>query len=231
MLSADAEMAECPRCARPRTRIVSPMNRPIVALVVLSLVPLLSGLSRVFDVSTGLLGLDGHERYSADPLPAVIHMLGATAFATLGALQFVPSLRQGNWHRWVGRGLAVGGVAAAVAGVWMTLTWPHRPSEGPSLDALRVVVASAIVTCIVASVVAIRRKDVPAHQAWMTRAYALWAGGGTQAFTLGPLMLEAAAPWRSEGLTTALYALGWLINLAVAEWSLRPTGARAEVVS
>ena len=32
---------------------------------------------------------------------------------------------------------------------------------------------------------AIRRRDIPAHRAWMIRAYALGLGAGTQAFTEG----------------------------------------------
>ena len=39
--------------------------------------------------------------------------------------------------------------------------------------------------CIVLGFAAIRRGDVARHRAWMTRAYALALGAGTQVFTLG----------------------------------------------
>jgi uncharacterized membrane protein len=197
------------------------MTPPHVFLALVSFIPLLAGLSRLFDLSTGLLLLEGAARFGADPLPAVLHIVGATAFATLGALQFVPALRRGPWHRYLGRGLAAGGVVAALAGAWMMWSWPRKEWEGLSLDVLRVAVAVAIITFIIAAVVAVRRGDVASHRAWMTRAWALWAAGGTQAFTLSPFLIDAMAPWRSEGLHTALFALGWLINLLVAEWALR----------
>jgi uncharacterized membrane protein len=200
------------------------MNKRLVGLMLLSAVPLIAGLLRIFDVTTGALALDGHARFAADPLPAVLHVLGGTAFATLGVFQFVPSMRWWSWHRRVGRILAGLGVSAALAGLWMMWRWPPREFEGALLNAIRVVVAGAFIGFVGISVRAARHGDVRAHEAWMTRAYALWAGAGTQAFTLLPFAMEALGPFHGEGLYAALMAAGWLINLAVAEWAL---GSRA----
>ena len=38
---------------------------------------------------------------------------------------------------------------------------------------------------IILGLAAIRRRDIVTHRAWMTRAYALALGAGTQAFTVG----------------------------------------------
>ena len=58
---------------------------------------------------------------------------------------------------------------------------------------------------------AIRRGDVARHRAWMTRAYALALGAGTQVFTLG----IGPAVFGPSVLTHDLsLGAGWVINLA-----------------
>ena len=197
------------------------MNRRIVGLLALSAVPMLAGIARLIGLSTGAFTLGGEARFLADPVPAVLHIVGATSFATLGALQFLPSLRRGSWHRIVGRGLSVLGSLAALAGTWMVWRWPAKEFEGPALQSVRLVVATAMVVFIVRSVRAARRRDFVAHEAWATRAYALWAGAGTQVFTLLPFTLPFLAAMRSPGFYAVCMSAGWVLNVAVAEWSLR----------
>jgi hypothetical protein len=197
------------------------MKTKIAGLLALSAVPTLAGLSRVLSLSTGRFTLDGHERLAADPWMAALHIIGATAFATLGAFQFVPSLRRGAWHRVVGRLLSVLGVGGALAGTVMALRWPPKAFDSPALNAIRTVVAVAIVTFIVLGVVAARRRDFVAHRAWMVRASALFLGAGTQVFTAGFTALPFMQPHLSEGLATATMTAGWLINALFAEWLLQ----------
>ncbi len=208
-------------CGAGKVGIIKDMNKRIIGLMVLSAVPLLSALTRLVDLSTGALQLEGQARFSADPLLAVLHVSGSTAFATLGPLQFIPSLRRHAWHRLVGRALGLFGVAAAVSGVLMAWRWPAKAFEGPLLNTIRVAVACALVAFMVVSVLAARRGDFRVHEVWMTRAYALWAGGGTQAFTMMPFFVPTFEGLRSEWLYAVLMAAGWAINLAVAEWTLR----------
>ena len=61
---------------------------------------------------------------------------------------------------------------------------------------------------------AIRRGDVPTHQAWMTRGYAIALAAGTQTFTLalGPALFGPGVLVKDLSLGAA-----WLVNLAVAE--------------
>ncbi len=70
---------------------------------------------------------------------------------------------------------------------------------------------------------AIRRGDIARHRAWMTRAYALALGAGTQVFTLG---IGEAFFGASDRSTALLQGAGWAINLAVAEWFIRRRPAR-----
>jgi hypothetical protein len=78
---------------------------------------------------------------------------------------------------------------------------------------------------IVLGFTAIRRRDIPAHRAWMVRAYALAVGAGTQAFTQG----VGEGLFGTGDLGTAIsVASGWVINAVVAEWVIRrPAAIRA----
>lgn len=197
------------------------MKKKIAGLLVLSAVPMLAGLARLFSLSTGALTLDGHQRFAADPLTAAVHIIGATAFATLGAFQLVPSLRRGAWHRIAGRVLGVLGIAAALAGTFMALRWAPKELDSAALNAIRAVVAFAMVTFIVLGVITARRRHFEAHRAWMLRAYALFLGAGTQVFTAGFTALPFMRPYQSEALAASTMAAGWIINALVVEWILR----------
>lgn len=104
----------------------------------------------------------------------------------------------------------------------MTLFYPGAPG-GALLWAVRLVVATAMAASIVLGFAAIRRRDSAAHRAWMTRAYALALGAGTQVFTQG----TGEALFGTSDLSTALsITAGWVINAAVAEWIIRRPAVR-----
>ena len=126
-------------------------------------------------------------RFAGLPLPLVVHILGATTYALLGALQFAPRFRRRHWtwHRRAGRVLAVAGLCVAGSALWMTLAYSQKPGTGDLLFVLRLVFASAMAGCLVLGFTAVRRRDIPAHRAWMIRAYAIGLAAGTQAFTEG----------------------------------------------
>lgn len=78
-------------------------------------------------------------------------------------------------------------------------------------------------------VAAILRRDLPRHQAWMMRGYALGLGAGTQAFTHLPWFLFPSL--HGELARAVFMGAGWAINLAVAEWLIArgrrsPPGAK-----
>jgi hypothetical protein len=67
-------------------------------------------------------------------------------------------------------------------------------------------------------VTAIRRGDVTAHRAWMTRTYAIALAAGTQAFTEG---IGGAVLGHSQLALDASRGAAWVLNLAIAEWAIR----------
>jgi hypothetical protein len=99
------------------------------------------------------------------------------------------------------------------------------PVIAGSLRLVELVAFSALwmAACIVLGLAAIVRGDVTRHQAWMTPAYALALGAGTQAFTLG---IGKAIFGTSELTHDLSLGAGWAINLAVAEYVIRRQRSR-----
>jgi uncharacterized membrane protein len=163
-------------------------------------------------------------RFVASPIPVTVHIVSVTVFSLLGALQFVPLLRRGrpNWHRIAGRILVPAGLLVALTGLWMSAFYPRPPGDGESLVVVRLIVGSAMVLSIVLAVLAIRRRDFASHGAWMTRAYAIALGAGTQVFTILPWVVIFGPIGVADELPrTVLMTAAWVINLAVAEYVIR----------
>jgi uncharacterized membrane protein len=196
------------------------------ALVALVVVPGIAGSLRLAEVFGGPQILPANPRIIASPVPFVVHITCALAYAVLGAFQFSTALRRRRpgWHRLAGRVLVVLGLAVAFSALWMTQFYPRQPGTGELAYLFRLAFGSGMAASIVLGFSAIRRGDVARHLAWMTRAYALALGAGTQVFTLG----IGHAVFGSSALTTDLMlGAGWGINLAVAEYVIaRPSRSR-----
>lgn len=189
-------------------------------LILLSLVPAIAGVVRVAELTGGADITPDNARYFASPIPVLVHIPSVILYSILGAFQFAPGLRRRRpgWHRAAGWLLVPCGLATVLSGLWMTLFYP-RLYGGDLLVGLRVGFGSAVVVSIVLGVAAIRRRDIARHRAWMTRAYAIAMGAGTQLFTNLPWFLIAGKP--GDTTRALLMGAGWVINLAVAEWIIR----------
>ncbi len=205
------------------------------ALVALSLVPAISGSLRLAGLAGGpsLMPVDG--RIDASPLPVIVHIATVIPYALIGAFQFSSRLRRRHpgWHRAAGRVLVPLALGVALSGLWITLAYAFKPGSGVLLYGIRLVVGTAMAASVILGFAAIRRGDVSRHRAWMTRAYALALGAGTQVFTgaFGPALVGTSV--LANDLTMGA---AWAINLAVAEivirrGSRRPAPARARVTA
>lgn len=189
----------------------------VAGLIALSAVPVIAGAFRLTELGTGGPISAQNARFFNEPLPLVLHIVGATVFCVLGAFQFAPQSRRGGWHRVAGRWVVPCGLVAALSGLWMTLS--YQIPDSVVLAGARLVFGSAMALCLVLGVGAIRRRDITQHRAWMTRGYAIGLGAGTQVLTLLPLSFAEGPP---DELSRALLAIaGWVINLVVAEWLIR----------
>lgn len=199
-------------------------------LVLLSVVPTFGGVVRLISLTAKGAPAPDDARFLQTPAPVVVHIFAVTLFSLLGAFQFSRGfrLRWPRWHRRMGRVLGVAGLVAAASGLWMTTLYViPAHMQGPLLYAVRVAVASAMFAAIVIAWRSILRRDVPRHEAFMIRAYALGQGAGTQVFVLLPWMLISG---ESGGFTRdVLMTLSWLINALMAEAIIRRRAWRPRV--
>lgn len=195
-------------------------------LILLSIIPLTFGVIRLIQLMSGAEITPANARFFASPSPVVIHIISSAIYALLGAFQFVSRLWQRGlkWHRWVGRLLVPFGILVGLSGVWMTLFYPYPEGASDLLYALRLFFGFGMVLSIILGFISIRRRDVDQHRAWMTRAYAIGMGAATQVLTgmVGALILGNV----NEFENALLMGAAWVINLAVAEWSIRKDSIR-----
>ena len=194
------------------------------ALILLSLIPVIAGASRMTELTGGAAVTPQNARFFASPVPVVIHIVSVTIYSLLGAFQFVPALRgKRGWHRVAGSVLIPAGLLAALSGLWMSAFYPLP--DGDTDVPIRLLFGSAMLVSIVLGVTAIRRRDFVRHSAWMTRGYAIGVAAGTQALVILPWMLLVGTP--GELTRALLMGAAWVINLAVAEYVIyrraRPT--------
>lgn len=192
-------------------------------LIVLSLVPVLAGSMRLTELAGGGTVTAENARFFDSPVPVVTHIVASSVFLVLGALQFAPSLRRRRWHRVAGRVLVPAGLLSALSALWMTLFYALPAVNGVAMFVMRLGFGTAMAAFIVLGFTAIRRGDVTTHSAWMTRAYAIGLGAGTQVLTFLPWTLVFGAP--GQAMHAVLMGAGWVINLAVAEVVIRRRAA------
>jgi uncharacterized membrane protein len=195
----------------------------------LSLVPVIAGAVRLSGLAGGANGgangngmTPENARFMANPAPVALHVLSASLFCVLGALQFDAALRQRfpRLHRVAGRVAAPCGIVAALTGLWMTAAYAI-PAElqGPLLYSVRMAVGLAMALAVTLSVHAVLQRRIDQHKAWMVRAYALGQGAGTQVLILLPVTLMAGAP--TFIFRDVLMASAWGLNVVFAEWVIR----------
>jgi uncharacterized membrane protein len=208
----------------PATRGASTWRVPL-ALVALSLIPVIAGAVRLTDVSTGSTHMPQDAHHPDVPVALIVHIVSATAYSLLGAFQFSAGIRRRRpgWHRAAGRVLVPLGLAVALSALWLTLVYPTEVNTGPLLYWSRVIFALAMAVCLVLGLITVRARNFRAHRAWMIRAYALGLGAGTQVVTIG---LAEATLGTSTPVIDAATAAGWAVNLAVAELVVRRPHAR-----
>ena len=128
--------------------------------------------------------------------PVVVHISSAVGYAVVGAFQFSSTLRRRHpgWHRQPGAGRYCAGGARPMS------RWTRSSGAVAHPQLL------------------VERHRARPSTAWMTRAYALAVGAGTQVFTQG---FGEALLGTQEGTRDLLLGSAWVINLAVAEYILR----------
>jgi hypothetical protein len=171
----------------------------------------------------------------------VVHVLTAATALLLGVLQLVPRLRaRRGLHRRLGQAFLLAGVVAfGLTGIPLALTTP----DGNVTRYGILVPAVGWLVCAALGWTAIRRRRLAAHRAWMIRTYALTLFAITTRMMV-PVLIVLQMPFQDDRSPSAVRALvastipygqwlGWIVNLAVAEYIIRrrlraapPAGAR-----
>lgn len=186
----------------------------VAGLLLLSLFPVIGGV-----VQLGEVPATAGTRPVVSSVAAVAHIIGMTVYCLLGAFQFSPALRRRHrWHRAAGRLLLPTGFVAASSGAWLALFFTGPLDQLP-LAMVRLVFAAAMILFLSLGTAALARRDFVRHGEWMTRAYAIGVGNGTQALVviLWTVPLGDVDAWGETWLVTA----GTLITAVVAEVLVR----------
>jgi hypothetical protein len=206
-----------------RPALLRPLRVWLMLLVAVVAGAVMAAPYVLLDVESGRLEVGGGLHYAL----LVAHVWTATVALVLGPLQFVPAIRaRRRWHRRIGRAyLLVGVLPAAIFAVPVALLSGRLVTQvGLVIPAVGWLVTGGL------AVRAIRRGDVEAHRAWMTRNYALTFLAVTARIVVPLILLTllatgAAAPADAAVAGTSLIpvgqVLGWMINLVVAEILIR----------
>lgn len=196
-----------------------------MGLALLALLPAATGTLSLIGTSAELLaGTDGTARevtrYVAHPGLIFTHVITGVAFTLLGVLQVTPDLRARHMglHRRLGRVLGPAALLAGLTAVWMNAIFPAP--GGAAQQWVTGLFGVVMTLCVALGLIAVYRREIANHRAWMLRGYALGLGAGTQRLIILPML--ALNGWElTQGIILAAVTLGWALNLAVAEWTIR----------
>jgi Predicted membrane protein (DUF2306) len=192
------------------------------ALIALSLIPAVAGSARLMQLATGAEITPANARFFAAPVPLLLHVPATILYSMVGAFQFAPGFRRRHrtWHRLSGRALVPLALVVTLTGLWMAHFYPWPAADGMIVYVERLIVGVAMLAFIGLGVDALRRRAYTEHGEWMTRAYAVALGAGTQVLTHLPwfVLVDLEPGKLPRGI---MMGAGWVINVAVAEWIIR----------
>lgn len=197
-------------------------TRPIGVPIVLYI---LSGLTILFAAATSIqMLLDALPpeslRYKDTPISFLDHAICGVAFGVIGPLQFgrVLARKYGRLHRVLGRVFVVAGAFLSLSS--LTLLWEFPDTNGVVVNAGRLVFGIALGIALIFAMVAIKRRNIPAHRDWMIRAYAIGMGATLVAIFFIPIFVITGEP--PMGLASDILFIGsWAACVVFAEWLIR----------
>ncbi len=160
-----------------------------------------------------------HARFDAMPVAGAMHVIGGGLVLLIGGFQFSSRLRRRapSLHRNLGRVylllVATGGIGALAL----------APFAGGGLVGQFGFFLLGVLWLFsgLQAYLAIRRRDIEAHRAWMLRNFSMSFGAVTLRIYLG-LFAVAGVPF--EDAYPVVAWLAWVPNLIAVEWFMALTG-------
>jgi uncharacterized membrane protein len=206
---------------RPRT----PRLVVAVAVVAVVAVPVLLFPYVSMDPDRSRIPVTTDLHYTA----LVVHVFTASAALLVGVMQLVPRIREHRvLHRRLGRAfLLLGLMAFGLTGIPLALSTPNGDVTRYGI----LVPAVGWLVCAALGLAAIRGGRLAAHRAWMIRTFALTFFAMTARMVV-PLLIAVQMPFQDDRSPSAVRELvdstipygqwlGWIIDLAVAEYVIR----------
>ncbi|HEV7227192.1 DUF2306 domain-containing protein [Brevundimonas sp.] len=187
--------------------------------MIISAIPVLTALVDALQISSGFYPHDS-PHLAVAPISWLAHAWAGVAFGVCGPLQFVRALKGGfgMLHRTAGWIFVLSGAALALSGISLLLQ--VTPQRTAIIDVGRGIFGLALLLTLFLAVVAIRKRDVLSHRAWVIRAYAVGMGLGTASLVFFPIYLVTGHAPTGFG-ADALFVGSWALNIGLAEAIVR----------
>lgn len=201
--------------------------RLVSILLFLTAVPIIASVMRLVQIPLGMLP-ELAQHLTDTPVSHFLHALAGASFGLIGPFQFSGVLQRkfGKLHKRLGYVFVTAGGFLAISS--LSLLFTHTDSESTLLNTTRFIAAMGVAICLTLSMTAIYRRRIPAHRAWMIRAYALGMGSATIVFIAIPYLLITGQ--EADGLAGDLmFIVSWLTNCSIAEWVIRNQRRRISV--
>ena len=205
------------------------LRRPLLLAIILfvaTFIPIASAPLRMFQILTDQLPADAI-KFTTVPWTLFFHSLAGLAFGLAGPLQFAGALkfRFGRLHKIMGRIFVIAGLFLALSALRLLFEFPHDSTW--VLVTARALAALGMLLAITLALSAVWDRNFAKHRAWMIRTYALGMGPAAISFIMLPIFLIRGKALEGY-LADSLFVLSWVINLTLAETTIRHIESRSE---
>ncbi|SMF00397.1 Predicted membrane protein [Alteromonadaceae bacterium Bs31] len=158
--------------------------------------------------------------YFSMPIPIIVHIIAGSLFNLLVPLQFVAPLRARfpRVHRYLGGCLALCALAFGLSALWMNGVYPQYGGAAKFWGIIAH--CCVLLGSLALALMAIRKKQVARHRAWMMRMTAAALSPATQRLFFIPAVVVFGENIVTDVVIGGVIWFGLIVNLVFVEWWL-----------